>query len=34
MEGGPSQVDLFDPKPMLEKWPCSRFPHRFIRSSS
>ena len=26
MDGGPSQVDLFDPKPMLDKWHGKPFP--------
>jgi hypothetical protein len=26
MDGGPSQVDLFDPKPLLEKWDGKPFP--------
>ncbi|MCG8587092.1 MAG: DUF1501 domain-containing protein [Pirellulales bacterium] len=28
MDGGPSQVDLFDPKPMLDKWDGKPFPAR------
>src|SRR5947207_1111635 len=27
MEGGPSQLDLFDPKPELEKWNGKALPH-------
>ena len=31
MEGGPSQMDLFDPKPLLNKLAGQRLPQRFKR---
>ena len=34
MEGGPSQVDLFDPKPMLEKYALQPMPARCKTSAT